>query len=232
MSKYNITEKDAQEFTFFIEKGYQRFHEKHNSEDKIFADVFATGFAQGMAETAMEMTDDSLYEISTRLAETRLSIIKDESGIRQANNIYEQYKSDGNKIKIKPAILLLLLNKEEREELKEFLFKLEENKAEDKEKTQEIINENREALGEPACYEILAEESAELTQAALKVARILRNDNPTPVSLKDAKANVIEELTDVSTCCKLLQIQPDEEIEKRKAYRTKNRIAEKNNTND
>ena len=39
-----------------------------------------------------------------------------------------------------------------------------------------------EAIGSAAMLEQLAEESAELAQAALKAARILRDDNPTPGS--------------------------------------------------
>ena len=41
---------------------------------------------------------------------------------------------------------------------------------------------------------------AELAQAALKAARILRDDNPTPVTLPEACAAVIEEYTDVVQC--------------------------------
>lgn len=36
-------------------------------------------------------------------------------------------------------------------------------------------------IGLPATLEQLAEEAAELSQAALKVARIIRRENPTPV---------------------------------------------------
>lgn len=38
----------------------------------------------------------------------------------------------------------------------------------------------------------LAEESAELAQAALKERRALEDDNPTPVSYTDAHANLLE----------------------------------------
>ena len=57
-----------------------------------------------------------------------------------------------------------------------------------------------EAIGSAAMLEQLAEESAELAQAALKAARILRDDNPTPVTLPEACAAVIEEYTDVVHC--------------------------------
>lgn len=39
-----------------------------------------------------------------------------------------------------------------------------------------------EAIGSPAMLEQLAEEATELAQAALKAARILRKENPTPVT--------------------------------------------------
>lgn len=49
--------------------------------------------------------------------------------------------------------------------------------------------------GELLCQ--LAEESAELAQAALKERRALEDDNPTPVSYTDAHANLLEEVADV-----------------------------------
>ena len=39
-----------------------------------------------------------------------------------------------------------------------------------------------EKIGKPAMLEQLAEEAAELSQAALKLARVIRNENPTPVT--------------------------------------------------
>lgn len=53
------------------------------------------------------------------------------------------------------------------------------------------------AVGEPAVLEGLAEECAELAKAALKLARIKRGENPTPVPLETAKLNFIEEVGDV-----------------------------------
>ena len=49
--------------------------------------------------------------------------------------------------------------------------------------------------GELLCQ--LAEESAELAQAALKERRTFDDDNPTPVSYPDAHANLLEEVADV-----------------------------------
>ena len=69
-----------------------------------------------------------------------------------------------------------------------------------------------EKIGKPAMLEQLAEEAAELAQAALKCARILRDENPTPVSMEDAVANLSEEVTDVSTCLDELKIYPMKDI--------------------
>ena len=55
-------------------------------------------------------------------------------------------------------------------------------------------------IGEPAMYEQLAEECAELGQAALKMARVLRKENPTPVTEDEASAMVLEEAADVWNC--------------------------------
>ena len=57
-----------------------------------------------------------------------------------------------------------------------------------------------EHIGEPAMYEQLAEECAELGQAALKMARVLRKENPTPVTEDEASAMVLEEAADVWNC--------------------------------
>ena len=59
-------------------------------------------------------------------------------------------------------------------------------------------------LSVAAVLEQLAEESAELCQAALKYARILRMENPTPVDKRTAIANLIEEKGDVEICFAVL----------------------------
>lgn len=66
-----------------------------------------------------------------------------------------------------------------------------------------------ERIGKPAMLEQLAEESSELTKAALKLARVLRCENPTPVTLADAQKNLVEEFTDVFQCAAELKIEPD-----------------------
>lgn len=65
-------------------------------------------------------------------------------------------------------------------------------------------------IGKPALLEQLAEEAAELAKAALKHARILRGENPTPVTEKEAYDSVIEEYTDIVQCAIELNLQIDQ----------------------
>lgn len=55
-------------------------------------------------------------------------------------------------------------------------------------------------LGEPALLEQLAEECSELAQAALKMARLERGENPTPKAKIDCEAALMEEIADVHLC--------------------------------
>lgn len=61
-----------------------------------------------------------------------------------------------------------------------------------------------EMIGTAALLEQLAEESAELAQAALKMARKLRNENPTPKTHADCVSNLQEEIADVELCISIL----------------------------
>ena len=56
------------------------------------------------------------------------------------------------------------------------------------------------SLGEPALLEQLAEECSELAQAALKLARLERGENPTPKSKIHCESALIEEIADVHLC--------------------------------
>ena len=87
-----------------------------------------------------------------------------------------------------------------------------------------------EAIGSPAMLEQLAEEATELAQAALKVARILRKENPTPVTLSEADAKLREEYTDVVQCALELMIIPDCDQIAEKALRFKKRMEKKTDT--
>lgn len=64
-------------------------------------------------------------------------------------------------------------------------------------------------IGYPAMLEQLAEECAELGKAALKLARIERNENPTPVTKEEALKNLREEYTDVVQCARELGLKTD-----------------------
>ena len=77
----------------------------------------------------------------------------------------------------------------------------------------------------------LAEEAAELAQAALKERRTLTNENPTPVSYAAARNNLIEEVADVFVCLsELLELHDWEEvanIREEKENRWLRRLSEK-----
>lgn len=87
-----------------------------------------------------------------------------------------------------------------------------------------------EVIGKPAMLEQLAEECAELSHVALKLARIKRAENPTPVSEETAINNLIEEIADVEICISelmLIGIVTENEIEAeqdRKIDRVKDRL--------
>ena len=55
-------------------------------------------------------------------------------------------------------------------------------------------------IGKSALLEQTAEECSELSQASLKLARKLRNENPTPKSMDDILENLYEEIADVMLC--------------------------------
>lgn len=58
----------------------------------------------------------------------------------------------------------------------------------------------RNRLSDPELLAQLAEEAAELAQAALKMRRVMDGANPTPVTFEQAHNNILEEICDVETC--------------------------------
>lgn len=60
-------------------------------------------------------------------------------------------------------------------------------------------------LGEPALMEQLAEECSELAQAALKLARLERGENPTPKTEGECLQELIEEMADVDLCMDVIK---------------------------
>jgi NTP pyrophosphatase (non-canonical NTP hydrolase) len=65
-------------------------------------------------------------------------------------------------------------------------------------------------LSSAALYEQLAEECVELAHACQKKARLLRGENPTPLTDSDINAMVEEEFTDVSLVSSMLGLDVDE----------------------
>jgi hypothetical protein len=88
------------------------------------------------------------------------------------------------------------------------------------------MNKIKDLIGEPALLEQLAEEATELAQAALKAARILRNENPTPMTLAQARDSITEEFTDVIHVSMELRLSPDDAQMQRKDERWIGRIKE------
>lgn len=85
-------------------------------------------------------------------------------------------------------------------------------------------------LSLPELLAQLAEEAAELSQAALKLRRAMTGYNPTPVTVAEADANLIEEAADVNLVLSLLlsdtTILEMDEIKQRKLKRWLNRLEE------
>ena len=80
-----------------------------------------------------------------------------------------------------------------------------------------------EKIGIPAMLEQTAEEATELAQALLKAARVIRAENPTPITRDKASAMVTEEYSDLIACTRDLGLQYDEELEDRKHARFEER---------
>lgn len=84
----------------------------------------------------------------------------------------------------------------------------------------------RSRLGTPALLEQMAEEASELSQACLKLARIMRGENPTPVTDEAAQFNLIEEFTDVNVCADILELPVDRAVREYKISRWVKRLDE------
>lgn len=83
------------------------------------------------------------------------------------------------------------------------------------------------AIGPQATYLQLAEEAAELSQIAAKIARYLQGRNPVSKKYNSAGAllkALTEEVTDVQICLDALEVYPDEKVYERKVKRWENRI--------
>lgn len=74
------------------------------------------------------------------------------------------------------------------------------------------IEQIRRIIPEPALYEQMAEECAELGKVLLKKARKLRAENYTPMSYHEIDNELIEEYTDVTLCALTLSLMFDDYI--------------------
>lgn len=86
-----------------------------------------------------------------------------------------------------------------------------------------------EKIGEAAMYELLAEECTELAHAALKMARIIRDENPTSKTEDEALSDLEEEATDVDVCLKELALWPVEYVRTLKMARFADRWERRTN---
>lgn len=84
----------------------------------------------------------------------------------------------------------------------------------------EIINQ----VGAPALFEGIAEEAVELAKAALKTARAMRKENPTPVTMDDAAREVVVEYSDLRIYIDILRIFVDGEVYDEKKQRFVERL--------
>ena len=81
------------------------------------------------------------------------------------------------------------------------------------------IMQIRKLVPEAALYEQLAEECNELSQACLKKARKLRNENYTPKTMEEIDENLEEEYTDVQLSAYACGLIINWAIEREKAVR-------------
>lgn len=86
-------------------------------------------------------------------------------------------------------------------------------------------------LSKAALLEQLAEECSELSKESLKLARILRGENPTPLVSEDVTPNLIEEFTDVMLVSRVLGLNIDQKQMNYKKNRWLGRLEEANNAN-
>ena len=92
----------------------------------------------------------------------------------------------------------------------------------------ECSREIKQKVSEAALYEQLAEECVELAHAALKLARIKRGENPTPVSVEEAMSAVLEEYTDLRLVAYIIEIGLDIDVFEQKLLRWHKRLGEVN----
>lgn len=101
---------------------------------------------------------------------------------------------------------------------------IDSNQFDDIEDMKELISNE---INRSALYEHLAEEASELAQAALKVARIQRGENPCRTEIEEALDNMVEEFTDVMLVAEIIGYEKNETMYAYKLNRWVNRILAK-----
>lgn len=101
------------------------------------------------------------------------------------------------------------------------VLEIDSNQFDDIEDMKELISNE---INRSALYEHLAEEASELAQAALKVARIQRGENPCGTEIEEALNNMVEEFTDVMLVAEIIGYEKNESIYIHKIQRWVNRI--------
>lgn len=86
------------------------------------------------------------------------------------------------------------------------------------------MNNILDRIGRPAALENLAEECTELAHAALKLARILRDENPTPDCAPDAQLKLLDEFRDVLASARILEMTCSEKQIVAKLKRAEKRL--------
>lgn len=82
----------------------------------------------------------------------------------------------------------------------------------------------KEELSLAARLEMIAEEASELSQAALKLSRYLRDENPVCRSKEELEKNLAEEISDVFLAIAVTEYRPDWNIMAMKKERWQERI--------
>lgn len=83
----------------------------------------------------------------------------------------------------------------------------------------------RNTLSDAALYEQLAEECCEFAHACQKMARFLRGENPTPLTVNDIDGMIEEEYTDVMLVSNILGLNVDYDVYYKKTDRWAERLS-------
>ena len=95
-----------------------------------------------------------------------------------------------------------------------------------------------ERVSDEVMLEQLAEELTEAAHAALKLARKIRGENPTPKTMEQCKENFTEEISDVLLCVQvcsmadLFDVSDSDEIITKKINRWRTRLEEQYGKDD